>query len=183
MKSIIIIAFCLVCFNANAQFGKDILNRAKESAKQKVNNKIDQKTDEGLDKAVNAPEKAIDKKIKKKNKKAEDIDAIENTNNAATTTTPTTDIPVVTEETPVGEGAQTVIQTNIFCNTGKKKIESFLKKQSGIFEVKTNITNGEVSIRYNSDGTSYSSLLKYINEQGYEADGNKPEKAAKPCKS
>ena len=83
-----------------------------------------------------------------------------------------------------GEGAQTVIQTNIFCDAGRKKVESMLKKQDGIFDVKTNIQSGELSVRYSSDGISYTSLLNLINAEGFIADGDKPKAGtpANPCK-
>jgi copper chaperone CopZ len=179
MKALLILAFSLTCFATQAQFGKNVLERAKQSAKQKVNNKIDQKTNEGIDKALDAPEKAV-----KKNKKgqAATIDETDVTTTSSENNTPT---PVAANDnTMSGEGAQTVIQTNILCESGKKKVEALLKKQDGVFEVKTNISNGELAIRYSSDGTSYTTLLQLINEQGFEADGNKPAASApsNPCK-
>jgi len=66
MKSILIAAFSLLFVTANAQFGKDILGRVKESAKQKTNDKIDQKSNAGLDKALNTPDSVLSKKQQKK---------------------------------------------------------------------------------------------------------------------
>ncbi|MCP9752773.1 heavy-metal-associated domain-containing protein [Ferruginibacter sp. HRS2-29] len=179
MKTLLVLAFSLTCFTTQAQFGKNVLERAKQSAKQKVNNKIDQKTNEGIDKVLDAPEKAA-----KKNKKGQ-ATTIDETDVSGTSTDNGTPTPApANDNTMSGEGAQTVIQTNILCESGKKKIEALLKKQDGVFEVKTNIANGELAIRYSSDGTSYTTLLQLINEQGFEADGNKPSASApaNPCK-
>lgn len=180
MKTLLILAFCLTCFTTQAQFGKNVLERAKQSAKQKVNNKIDQKANEGIDKALDAPEKAVKKKSKKG--QATTIDETDVTTTSSENNTPTP--APANDNTMSGEGAQTVIQTNILCESGKKKVETLLKKQDGVFEVKTNISNGELAIRYSSDGTSYTTLLQLINEQGFEADGNKPAASApaNPCK-
>jgi len=181
MKIIIITALSLMCFTAHAQFGKDLLNKVKETTKRKVDSKIDQKTNEGVDKVVNAPEDAVKNKKNKKNGKSID-DAIVETGTPNATPVPSSD--ATTNNSMNGEGAQAVIQTNILCEAGKKKVEAILKKQDGVFEVKMNIKNGELAIRYSSDGTSYTTLLQLINEQGFEADGSKPAAGAgsDPCK-
>jgi len=183
--------FLLLSPDTNAQTLKEIINKKKQEAKDRANAKIDQKTSQGIDEAMNTPENAIKKeKEKKKGNKEKKKIKIEKDKDVVPTETAPDEKPTENkeEETPegsmAGEGAQTVIQTNIYCQEGKTKIESMLKKQDGIFEVKANIKNGEVAIRYSSDGTSYTELLKLINEQGFEAEGNKPTAGApkNPCK-
>ena len=77
----------------------------------------------------------------------------------------------VINDAPSENGA-TVILTNIKCEDGKKTIVKLLKKQEGVSKVDVNTKNGELSIEYNSDGTSYTQLIKLINETGFDADGN-----------
>jgi len=184
-KSKIIIAIILLASfayaPANAQL-KDWLNTKKQEAKTKAQNKLDQKSSAGIDKAVDAPETAIKKKKDKKEQKKAGANTVDGNNN---TTTTTGSSEPSTESTALeGEGAQTVIQTNILCDKGKKKVESALKKHTGVLEVKTNTKNGELSIRYTSGTASYSSILQIINAQGFEADGNEPTSDApkNPCK-
>ncbi|MEJ7626606.1 MAG: heavy metal-associated domain-containing protein [Ferruginibacter sp.] len=182
--TISLVLFMVICNQAQAQKLNEWLKTKKEEAKTKVNTKVDQKSSAGIDNALNKPEEMIkkkkeknkEKKAKNKDAKADETAVIEKTNESKKE--------VSTDNSMNGEGAQTVIQTNINCQAGKSKVESMLKKQDGIFEVKANITNGEVAIRYSSDGTSYSELLKLINQQGFEADGNKPNAGApaNPCK-
>jgi hypothetical protein len=183
--------FLLLSADTNAQTLKEIINKKKQEAKDRANAKIDQKTSQGIDEAVNSPENIIKKeKEKKKDKKEKKKVKIEKGKDVVPTETAPNEKQnenkeaVITDDSMNGEGAQTVIQTNIFCQEGKTKIENMLKKQDGIFEVKANIKNGELAIRYSSDGTSYSELLKLINQQGFEADGNKPAASApgNPCK-
>ena len=176
--------FLLMGVDAKAQKLNEWLKTKKDEAKTKVNTKVDQKSSAGIDNALNKPEEMIKKKKEKnKDKKAKDKD-VTKTETASNDKQNDNKEVVTTAESMSGEGAQTVIQTNILCQAGKTKIENMLKKQEGIFEVKANIKNGEVGIRYSSDATSYSELLKLINQQGFEADGNKPSAGApgNPCK-
>ncbi|MEJ7827876.1 MAG: hypothetical protein WKF91_06770 [Segetibacter sp.] len=184
--------FLLLSADANAQTIKEIIERKKQEAKDKANAKIDEKTSQGIDEAVNSPENIIKKKKeKKKDKKTK-------SNEKVTTETAPEEKPnekpneqqnenkeaATNDNSMTGEGVQTVIQTNIRCEEGKKKVEAMLKKQDGVFEAKTNIQNGELAIRYSSDGINYTTLLKLINEQGFDADGDKPKTGApaNPCK-
>ena len=179
----------LISVSADAQTFKDILNKKKQEVKEKLNAKLDRKTSEGIDQAVNTPEKEIKKKKEKRDGNKTKHEAKENSTDAERETATdektngSKDV-APTDNSMTGEGVQTVIQTNIFCDAGKKKVEAALKKQDGVFESKTNIQNGELAIRYSSDGTSYSELLKLINQQGFEADGGKPAAGApaNPCK-
>lgn len=174
----------LIGVDAKAQKLNEWLKTKKDETKTKVNNKVDQKSSAGIDNALNKPEEMIKKKKEKnKEKKAKDKEGVK-TETAGNESQNENQQVVSGNESMNGEGAQTVIQTNILCQAGKTKIENALKKQEGIYEVKANIKNGELAIRYSSDGTSYSELLKLINQQGFEADGNKPASGApaNPCK-
>lgn len=186
MKTIITFAAILFCVMSattiRAQSLREILAAKKAEAKAKIQAKLDQKTSNAMDSVIGKPEKIIKNK---KNKKAKT-----NTSNSEVKTVTTggknatETIADAENVTMNGDGLQTVIQTNILCDAGKKKVETILKKQDGIKEVKTNIKNGEIAIRYSSDGTSYTTLLQLINEQGFIADGNKPLAGAQanPCK-
>lgn len=162
----------LFCAKANyAQFGKDLLDRAKQSAKRKTDQKIDQTIDKGMDKTDDIGKK---KKKKKGNETTTEVSSNETaeTNNTAAP---------AFGGIAIGEGSETVIQTNITCAAGKKKTEAALKKQDGVFEVAVDIANGELTIRYSSDGTSYTTLIEIINKLGFEADGKKGT-GSNPCK-
>ena len=175
-----ILKFFLVLFllagisgNANAQV-KDWLKKKKTEAKQKVNAKIDQKSSEGIDKAVNSPEKVVKKKQEKKTStKAGNVEEPSQNGNEATATNKKQKAEAieVVNEAPSENGA-TVILTNIKCEEGKKAIVKLLKKQDGVSKVEVNTKNGELSIEYSSDGTSYNDIIKLINETGFDADGN-----------
>ena len=190
MKKIItvtIMALFLFSVNANAQSVKEMWAAKKTELKEKAKKKLEDKTSQGIDSAMNKPERIIEKKIKKKDNKTkikiETEGGDENSGNSGTEKNSNTNNGG-SDNSMTGEGVQTVIQTNILCDAGKSKVEKALKKQDGVFEVKVNIKNGELAIRYSSDGTSYSELLKLINQQGFEADGGKPAAGApaNPCK-
>ena len=178
-------ALFLFSFNANAQSLKEMWAAKKAELKEKAKKKLEDKTSQGIDSAVNKPERVIDKKIKKKGnkKKTKTEGGDENAENSGSEKVSGNNN-ADAGNSMSGEGVQTVIQTNILCDAGKNKVEKALKKQDGVFEVKVNIKNGELAIRYSSDGTSYSKLLKLINQQGFEADGGKPAAgaSANPCK-
>lgn len=168
-----IVLFTGVSMSADAQV-KDWLNKKKAEAKQKVENKIDQKSSEGIDKAVNSPEKVVkkkqDKKAAKKAANTEDPSQNENDGSAANKKQKGESIEVVNEAP--SENGSTVILTSIRCEEGKKAIVKILKKQDGVSKVDVNTKNGELSIEYSSDGTSYTDIIKLINESGFDADGN-----------
>ena len=172
------ILFIAITNTSNAQL-RDWLNKKKDDAKQKVNNKIEQKTSSALDKVIDAPEKAVTKKIEKKKVKNENANE-SNNSNEKTEVTAKTEVeenttekkPVVTIEAPNDNGKTTII-TNIKCDNGKKKVIALLKKQDGVKAVDVNIKNGDLSIEYSSDGTSYSTLIELINSCGFDADGEK----------
>ena len=190
MKKIIaitVMALFLFSVNANAQSMKEMWAAKKAELKAKAHEKLDKKSSEGIDSAMNKPERVIDKKIKKKGNKTKiKIETEGGDENSGTSGSEkvSDNNNGGSDNSMSGEGVQTVIQTNIFCDAGKSKIEKTLKKQDGVFEVKVNIKNGELAIRYSSDGTSYSELLELINKEGFVAEGNKPAAGApaNPCK-
>ena len=171
-----VIFLVAITSSADAQV-KDWLNKKKAEAKEKAAAKIEQKSSEGIDKAVNAPETAIKKKKEKKGKKEEAVAANADVESKAETAAGTktkkekSDPIEVVNEAPNENGA-TVILTSIKCEEGKKAIIKLLKKQDGVMKVDVNIKNGELSIEYSSDGTSYMDIIKLINETGFDADGN-----------
>lgn len=179
--------FLLLSADSNAQTFKELIEKKRQEMKDKANAKLDQKTSQGIDDAVNSPERIIKKKKEKNKDNKTKIKEVVTTETPATGKTKEikeTTTEVTSDNSMNGEGAQTVIQTNINCEVGKKKIEVAMKKIEGILEVKTNIKNGELSIRYNNNSAGYTKLLQLINEQGFEADGNKPTTGApnNPCK-
>lgn len=98
---------------------------------------------------------------------------------ATTEQAPTTD---AGEEEKKDDGA-TIIRTNIKCAAGKTKVMNALKALDGVTDVKIDITTGKLTIVYSTDGTPYTGILSAINEQGFEADGQKTTAAASnPCK-
>lgn len=186
-KTISLLSLCLILLmgiDAKAQKINDWLKTKKDEAKTKVNNKVDQKSSAGIDNALNKPEELIKKK-KEKNKEKKSKNKEEGSSAKAENDPPSKITAADATSTNMdGEGAQTVIQTNINCEAGKKRIEAALKKNSSVLESKVNIKNGELSVRYDSNGIGYSKLLQLVNDQGFEADGNKPIAGtpANPCK-
>jgi copper chaperone CopZ len=175
---ILFISLVTVSAPAHAQWGKDLLNRTAD----KVNQKIDDKMGQGIDKVLSAPEKAAEKKREEKSGKRETSGRNEESTASSRSGG---DVPSGGGSASLeGEGSQTVIQTNITCDAGRKKAEAALKKEEGVFDVKVNTKNGEMAVRYSSDGTSYSGLLDAITALGFDADGNKPKSGApaNPCK-
>jgi copper chaperone CopZ len=86
------------------------------------------------------------------------------------------------EEKKNANGA-TVISTNIKCAAGKTKVINALKILDGVNDVKIEITTGKLTIVYSSDGTPYTSVLSAINQQGFDAAGQKAINAkSNPCK-
>ncbi len=95
------------------------------------------------------------------------------------------------EDTPVTDNGEeikdaagaTVIKTNIKCAAGKTKVTTALKALEGVTDVKIDIATGKLTINYSSDGTPYTTLLSTINENGFDANGQKTNNATmNPCK-
>jgi copper chaperone CopZ len=85
------------------------------------------------------------------------------------------------EEIKNAAGA-TVIKTNIKCAAGKTKVINALKEMEGVTDVKIDIVTGKLTITYSSDGTPYTTILSTINENGFDANGQKTTNAtANPC--
>ncbi len=96
---------------------------------------------------------------------------------------PVTEIPTAVGEEIKNAAGATVIKTNIKCTAGKTKITTALKALEGVTDVKIDIATGKITIKYSSDGTPYTTLLFTINENGFDADGQKTTNAAvNPCK-
>ena len=188
MKNLKIISVIILLFafstNFNAQFS-GWLNKKKDEMSQKVNDKINQKASQAMDKAVDAPEKVLENKKNKKNKKSNDTSGTSGPDSSASTsaTTPSGNSETIQVENEIpNENGQTIIQTNIKCENGKKSIINLLKKQDGVFKIDINIKNGELSMDYSSDGTPYTEIIKLINDNGFEADGNPAKTKSNICK-
>lgn len=100
----------------------------------------------------------------------------------ATATAPVEEAtPVSDEEIKNADGA-TVIKTNIKCAAGKTKVINALKGMDGVEDVKVDIATGKLTIRYSTDGTPYTTILSTINENGFDANGQKSANAStNPC--
>ena len=88
--------------------------------------------------------------------------------------TPETPPEKVEEESPV-----TTVKTNINCAAGKKKIENILARQDGVRSAIVDIKTGDLKLVYSTDGTSYSDIIKLINEEGFDADKSRSKYADK----
>lgn len=87
------------------------------------------------------------------------------------------------EEVKNAAGA-TVIKTNIKCAAGKTKVINALKELEGVTEVKIDIVSGKLTIMYSSDGTTYSTILFTINDNGFDTNTQKTSNiSANPCKT
>ena len=87
------------------------------------------------------------------------------------------------EEIKTADGA-TVIKTNIKCAAGKTKVINALKEMEGVTDVKIDITTGNLTIKYSSDGTPYTTILSTINENGFDANSQKSNNiSSNPCKT
>ncbi len=100
-------------------------------------------------------------------------------------TTPVEETPPVIDGEEVKNAAgATVIKTNIKCAAGKTKIIAALKELEGVTDVRIDMATGKLTINYSSDGTPYTTILSTINENGFDANGQKTTNAAiNPCKA
>jgi len=71
------------------------------------------------------------------------------------------------------------IQTNGTCKPCKEKIEQGLAFEKGVKDVKYDLATAVVKITYNAEKTNVETLRKVINNLGYTADGQAPEKGKK----
>ncbi len=136
MKKITLVLFTSIAFlfvqQAAAQSLKEIMRQKKEEMAAKAKWKADQKVSEGMDKAIDAPGEAIKKsKEKKKNGKTKTKVVTEDG-----TVTETMEPPAAAGSNISSKGTQTVIQTNITCESGRKKMEALLKKKTAFLMLK-----------------------------------------------
>lgn len=91
-----------------------------------------------------------------------------------------TQVAATGEEVKDDNGA-TIIQTNISCEAGTTQVMKALQGLDGVSDVKID-AKGKITIQYSSDGTPYTKLLTTINENGFEANGQKPSNInGNPC--
>jgi copper chaperone CopZ len=191
---ILFITACSLSLGLHAQIGKRILNRAKSSAEHKVNSKIDKKVDETVDKGINEvdtlltgkkkPEKEVEKKQSQTNS---DPQPIIKSNNQNTSVNPDT-VYKPTESTNSfalrmnSENTFITIFTNCNCEGGKKKMETALRKLSGVSSTSVDITTGSCQIAYAMNKVKYTELISTINNLGFEADGSPAASGKTGCK-
>jgi copper chaperone CopZ len=103
---------------------------------------------------------------------------------ATAATEPAEEVATASDEEIKNADGATVITTNIKCAAGKTKVVNALKEMEGVFDVKVDIVTGKLTIKYSSDGTPYTTLLSTINENGFDANGQKSANpSANPCKT
>lgn len=168
MKYLFIIACCFFLQQANAQFGKDLLNKAKESAKRKAEQKVDQKIDAtvgaGVDKADSVLTGKKKKKDKKNTKNTADQSEIDTNNNPVGSNEPTGG--------KINENGELIIKTNIKCAAGKTQIENLLRDTDGVNSVSIDTDSGKLYLS-SADSNIYNIVTELIRKNGFEADGKK----------
>lgn len=140
---------CTLMSTASAQFGKDILKRAGQSANSKASQKLDQKMDEGLDKVFNG---------KKKKRKKESSD---------TNPSPQTDA-----NEHKSTGSEMIINTSLRCAAGKAKMEKILLDTNGVISASIDINTGKIYITASNEIT-YEELVSLLLKNGIDANNKK----------
>lgn len=169
MKTILILFFIAFCTSANAQFGKKILNKAKETAERKA----EQKTDEAVNKGVDKVEEAFTGKKKTKDKETgatseNTVSPGSSSNNAGT-------------GVPKNDG-EFIIKTTITCAAGKTQMEILLRDMDGVNSASIDSGTGKLFLAAGGNNEVYNTAIELIRSNGYTADGKKPTKQVPICK-
>lgn len=174
MKYLFLIVIVLFTASANGQFGKKILDKAKEKASQKAN----QKTNETIDKGVEKVDSVLTGKKR---------DKTNNTKKGTETTEPTSDNSGSSNNN-TGNGAietsykEVIVKTNIRCEAGKKNLETILRNTDGVSSVMIDNDNGNLYLSSENPDVR-NKVIELIRQNGFEADGKKPTKSLpNPCK-
>ena len=74
------------------------------------------------------------------------------------------------------------IQTNINCDEGKRKVESFLKEQNGVISATADTRSGKLVVEYNKVDISTEVINRILSSAGFDADRKKSTSPDKnPC--
>ncbi len=167
MKLLLLIISFIVAGESNAQFWKEKVNQAKETAKQRAEQKVDEKMQTGIDQGVEKADSVVTgkKKIfgkKKKNGK-------KNTGNND-------------QEEDENESGVFVIKTNIYCDAGKQLIEQLLRDEDGITSAAVDTGTGKAFIMSATDSQDiYNKIVSIICKKGFTADGKKATAKTNAC--
>lgn len=161
------LCFGLLFSTAEAQFGREILERTKQSAKQKLENKVNNKIDKGIDKAVDAPEK-IGKKKGSKNQ----------SEGSSSTSTSSGGNDMDAGSQAIGE---IIIKTNIKCAAGKEWLEELIRGKNGVSSVSIDEKTGNVYLVLGGDFATKEDIETLIRSNGYEANGKKKTGGKSSC--
>ena len=83
---------------------------------------------------------------------------------------------------PEEQATIVTIQTNINCDEGKRKVESFLKEQNGVISATADTRSGKLVVEYNKADISTEVINRIINSAGFDADRKKSTSPDKnPC--
>ena len=174
MKYILLLIIISFASASNAQFGRRVMNKAKEAAERKAN----QKTDEVINKGVDKVDSVITgkKRDPKSDKSGTEKETTESTSGNSTSNN--------NEASDVNEiiFKEVILKTNIRCETGKKKLETVLRNADGVISVMIDYDNGNLYLsQENADVRN--KVIELIRQNGFEADGKNPTKSIpNPCK-
>ena len=174
MKFILIISLIFLAPAAQAQFGKKLADRAKESAERKANQKVDEAVNKSADKIDSV---ITGKKRDKKNKPTTETESL-----------PTASENSGSSDNGVSENAaesiykEVTIKTNIRCETGKKKLEMVLRDTEGVSSAMIDNDNGNLYLSIKNPEV-VNKVIELIRQNGFTANGQKPTKSiSDPCK-
>lgn len=135
MKSVLIIAFFILSTQVQAQFGKEVLDRAKQAAKEKVNQKVEERTSDVIDHADKKLEDIITGKEKSnKKRKGHSSESARERNSRGD------------RSSEVVEVTELVFQTSITGKPAKEKMENILREVDGVSNVAVDEDSGIVYI-------------------------------------
>jgi len=170
MKYILLLSLLLSGQLLQAQFGKKVLNKAKETAERKT----EQKTDDAINKGVDKVEEAVTGKKKTKETGATGNEGA----NSGSTGSSSND---VTAGAANADG-EFIIKTNITCATGKTKMETLLRDADGVNSVSIDSGTGKLYLAAAGNNEIYNNAIELIRANGFTADGKKPTKQIPTCK-
>ena len=175
MKYILLLIIISFASASNAQFGRRVMNKAKEAAERKAN----QKTDEVINKGVDKVDSVITgkKRDPKSDKAATEKETIETiSNNSSSNNSEATGVAIESNFKEV------IVKTNIRCETGKKKLETILRNADGVISAMIDYDNGNLYLSQENVDVR-NKVIELIRQNGFEADGKKPTNPIpNPCK-
>lgn len=81
-----------------------------------------------------------------------------------------------------GDVKTVVLVTNMTCQNCANKIQKNVRFEKGVKEIKTNVKEKTVTIKYDEEKTSVEKLIKGIEKVGYKASVQKPAAKAEKAK-